>query len=838
MSIRIWGAAAAFGLALLAAAAALLAQTRAQTLARADEQLLRTLATAETEANRALMQIDLTLAALPSLLKAAQRPDGWDAEAANLALAELQERQLLFADIALLDESSGQPWATALRATRRTGLDMPPGFIERIRALPVPALTLSDAVVVRSSGERGLLVGRPLDLPGMAPLVAVVEVPAVLLLPATAAIVSSVQGLSVRLERADGQPLLIQPPDEAALEGKLRLPAPSASRAAASEVAVQKASDGDALRIASRATLYPDVRLVARRLQSDALAAWYETLRWVLAVEVLFLLLVGVVARTAQVQWVRLTQARQAADASAELLDRGLEAMGDAFLLCDANDRVVRWNARYVQLFPWQAEVVSPGVPFRRLLEAGAARRFGALHAEALAWVEERLRARDSMTTERTQQQDVHSGFVVSLIERRMPDGGIVSVYRDMTANERELIRARQEAESANAAKSQFLANMSHEIRTPLNAVLGLNQMLLLGRLDREQRRLASLVQSSGRLLLSLINDILDLSRIEAGHFETHEETFEPLAVVDEVCAMLRERAVEQRLGLELDDRTPPGTRLRGDAMRLRQVLLNLIGNAIKFTEQGRVTVRLRLIDDDAGTTSVRLVLEVIDTGIGIPPDQLPRLFERFSQLDSSATRRHSGSGLGLAITREVVERLGGRIGVLSQAGQGSTFEVELPFHRVESNEPDEPAASRLEAPIPVVQPLRVLVAEDNPVNQVLIQALLSHLGHEATLVGNGLEAVQALQTAEEGRFDIVLMDMQMPEVDGLEATRRIRALAGPRACIPVLAMTANAREEDRLACQAAGMDGFVSKPIEFGLLDRTLRQTATRGSGSGVQAE
>jgi two-component system, sensor histidine kinase len=250
------------------------------------------------------------------------------------------------------------------------------------------------------------------------------------------------------------------------------------------------------------------------------------------------------------------------------------------------------------------------------------------------------------------------------------------------------------------------------------------------------------------------------------------------------------------------------------------------------------VTVRLRLIDDDAGTTAVRLVLEVIDTGIGIPPDQVPRLFERFSQLDSSATRRHSGSGLGLAITREVVERLGGRIGVLSQAGQGSIFEVELPFHRVESNERDEPAPSLMGDPVPAPQALRVLVAEDNPVNQVLIEALLSHLGHEATLVGNGWEAVQALQTAEEGRFDIVLMDMQMPEVDGLEATRRIRALAGPQARIPVLAMTANAREEDRLACEAAGMDGFLSKPIEFGLLDRTLRQTGNRSSGSGVQAE
>lgn len=444
VSVRIWVAAATFGLALLAAAAALLAQTRAHALARADEQLLRTLATAETEANRALMQVDLNVAALPSLLKSVQRPGGLDAEAAHRVLAELQERQLLFADVALVDES-GKTLVTALRATRRSGPEVPSDFLARIRSMPVPALTLSDAVVVKSSGERGLLVGRPLDLPGMASMVAVAEVPAVLLLPATAAIVGGIPGLSVRMERDDGQPLLIQPPDEDALEGKVRLPGTDKTLANADNVNVYPGLDGSALRVAARNTLYPGVRLVARRSQADALASWEETLRWVVAIEGLFLLLLGAAARTAQVQWARLAQARQAADASAELLDRGLEAMGDAFLLCDAQDRVVRWNASYVQLFPWLADGIAPGLPSRRLLEAAAARRFGSLHAEAQDWVDDRLRSRAAMTTERTQQQDVHNGFVVSLIERRMPDGGIVSVYHDMTANERELIRAREE---------------------------------------------------------------------------------------------------------------------------------------------------------------------------------------------------------------------------------------------------------------------------------------------------------------------------------------------------------------------------------------------------------
>ncbi len=823
VSLRIGLVAAAFGAALMVAATAVLLQTREQALARADEQLLRTLSTAETEFNRAILQVDLTLAALPRVLEPARLPGGLDAEVAHAILIELQERQLLFADLALLDET-GQTLTTALRATRRSGPELPPGLITRMRTQPVPALMLSDPIVVKSTGERGLLVGRPLDLPGAAPMVALAEVPSELLLPATAANVLSVRGLSVRLERLDGRPLVIQPPDEASLARAT--PAPrQPSGAAVGNVVVVEGPDGAAVRVASRSSLYPGLELVARRTQLEALAPWHEIARWVVGVAAAFLLLIALAARAAQLNWTRLARARQEAAAAADLLDRALDAMGDAFLLCDADDRVVRWNARYLELYPWQADVIGRGVPFRRLAETGAQERFGHLGPDAQAWLQERLQSRATMAVERAQQLAVHTGMVVSLIERRMPDGGIVSVYHDMTATERQLSRAKQEAEAANAAKSQFLANMSHEIRTPLNAVLGLNQLMLMGPLDAEQKRLASLVRTSGRLLLALINDILDLSRIEAGHFDTRSETFEPGLAAGEVCALLLERATEQKLQLGLDDRVPPGTRLRGDAMRLRQVLLNLVGNALKFTDRGSVTVRLALAGEAAGEagSTVNLRLEVIDTGIGIPADQLPRLFERFSQIDSSATRRHGGSGLGLAITREVVQRLGGRIEVHSTPGVGSRFMVELPLQR--AGPAAEPSAATEPCALPAVrEPLQVLVAEDNHVNQVLIEALLAHLGHRARIVGNGREALDALA---QGRYDIVLMDMQMPELDGLEATRRIRAMAGDAARVPIVAMTANARDDDRLACRAAGMDAFVSKPIDFDELDATLRALA-----------
>jgi signal transduction histidine kinase/ActR/RegA family two-component response regulator len=826
LATRIWLVAGAFGTAVVLAASAMLLETRSQALARSDEQLMRALATAETEFNRAMMTLDLTLASLPRVLAIAQLPSGIDAEAAHKALTELQERQLLFTDLALVDET-GETLTTALLATRRSGPDVPIGLVALIRSQPVPMLTLSDPVVGRSTGERGLLVGRALDLPGTAPMVALAEMPADLLLPATAANVGSVPGLTVALERSDGQPLIIQPPDESALARRHPQPPPAA---ASDKPLSVTGHDGSTGRVAARPTLYPGLQLVARRADVDALSAWRGLSLWVMGVAALFLSLIVVATRMAQLQWGRLAQARQEAAAAAEVLDRALEAMGDAFLLCGPDDRVVRWNARYLEMFPWQREVLAPGVPFRSLAELGALERFGGDAQAASAWTEERFRLRRSMVTGHAQQIDLHTGIVASLIERRMPDGGIVSVYHDMTANERQLNRARQEAEAANEAKSQFLANISHEIRTPLNAVLGLNDMLLLGRLDEEQRRLAALVRSSGRLLLALINDILDLARIEAGHFETRDEIFDPSAVAEEVCAMLSERALAQRLVLHVEDHTPHATCLLGDAVRLRQVLLNLVGNALKFTNQGRVTVRLMLTaGPDVGGPSL-LRLDVVDTGIGIAPEQVPRLFERFRQIDNSATRRHGGSGLGLAITREVVQRLGGQIRVSSTPGLGSTFSVEIPFRHVKAAEA-EAAATAPGALAEERQPLHLLVAEDNAVNQLLIEALLAHLGHRSRVVGNGREAVEE---AASGEFDVVLMDMQMPELDGLEATRRIRALDGEAARIPIVAMTANARDEDRQACLDAGMDAFLSKPIEFDELDRLLQAQASRRAAVG----
>ena len=415
------------------------------------------------------------------------------------------------------------------------------------------------------------------------------------------------------------------------------------------------------------------------------------------------------------------------------------------------------------------------------------------------------------------------SNRVVHTVERRTPDGGTVCVYRNVTRAEQELSLAKAAAEATNEAKSRFLATMSHEMRTPLNGVLGLIGLLLASPLDATQLRHAQLIRSSGQSLLAVLNDILDLSKIEAGRMALDILPFALGDTVQDVISLLAVRA--EALGLGLTLQLPPGLPpvLRGDASRLRQVLFNLIDNALKFTESGGVRVVLAHQAQTDG--QVALTIEVHDTGIGIgiAADALPRLFTRFSQADSSTARRYGGTGLGLAISREIIALMHGTISVQSTPGQGSCFTVELALERGQLPPALTagvvlPALSVLgvgpasKAPL---RPLRILAAEDNAVNQLLIKALLDQFGHFCDIVGNGLEAVHQVQAAH---CDLLLLDIQMPEMDGVAATRAIRAiraLAGPVGAIPILAMTANVMAEQQDQYLQAGMNGVVSKQID-----------------------
>ena len=384
-------------------------------------------------------------------------------------------------------------------------------------------------------------------------------------------------------------------------------------------------------------------------------------------------------------------------------------------------------------------------------------------------------------------------------------------------AREIALERALEEAEAADRAKSQFLAVMSHEIRSPLNGVLGMAQAMDLGELPPDQRRRLQVIREAGRVLLDLLNDMLDLSRINAGGLQLEDGVVEVGELARSAQNLFDGLAAEKDLSFELElDEAALGP-WRGDHTRVRQIVTNLIGNAVKFTDRGQVT--LRLAGQDTGFR-----LEVSDTGPGIPGDMLGRIFDPFDQLDPSNTRRHGGSGLGLAICRNLAELMGGTIEVSSVVGVGSTFSLSLPLQRAESPQGVPTSAEPLPAPaLATSRPLRILAAEDNPMNQLVLTTLLGAAGLVPVIVANGADAVEAV--AREP-WDVILMDVQMPVMDGLDATRAIRAVerAEGRPPTPIVALTANAMQHQLDEYRACGMSATVSKPLEIRALLATIQ--------------
>ncbi len=515
-----------------------------------------------------------------------------------------------------------------------------------------------------------------------------------------------------------------------------------------------------------------------------------------------------------------------------------------AFVLWDLEGRITGWNSRAESMFGWSREEALGRNIFELLVPPALRAAVGDVVRAILA---------GEVRTNIVNENLTRDGRLIlcqwSNALLRGEDGrpvGAMSLALDITRQERtrlELEGAREAAEAAeaaNRAKSEFLANMSHEIRTPMTAIMGFADVLLeQGNLEQappERTESLQIIKRNGEYLLGLINDILDLSKIEAGRMSLDRTRCSPGQLLAEVISLLRVRAEAKSLSLELEYLGPLPETIETDATRFRQILINVVGNAIKFTEVGGVRLLVRLVD--AGGRPM-LQADVVDTGVGIPPDAVGQLFELFSQVDASARRQFGGTGLGLAISRRLARMLGGDVELIdSRPGLGTRFRVCLPVGSLEGvpliEHPAEAVASKVPAGPAVaaveanrLAGLRILLAEDGADNQRLIAHVLRRAGAAVTVVENGSRAVDAAMTAqEEGTpFDVVLMDMQMPVIDGYEATRLLRVAGYTR---PVVALTAHAMPADRRKCIDAGCDDYTTKPIDRQrLIDAVLRQAA-----------
>jgi len=398
------------------------------------------------------------------------------------------------------------------------------------------------------------------------------------------------------------------------------------------------------------------------------------------------------------------------------------------------------------------------------------------------------------------------NGVILEIRSDPTPDGSLIQTYTDIT----ELARAKEAAEAAARAKSNFLAVMSHEIRTPLNGVLGAAQAMRNTPLDPVQEKYLQTIASCGEALQTLIDDILDLSRVESVGVHLQERPIDPREALRQAFLVTKAAGEAKGLRMALEGLEGMPALITADGARLRQAVINLLGNAVKFTAAGGVTLSAQVCEE-AGGSWLRIVVR--DTGVGVEPEALARLFEPFEQGGAEVQARFGGAGLGLSIVRAVVEAMGGRTQAQSAPGVGSAFGFEIPLKIPAAQEAlssiaPEPAPG----PPPAAPSRRVLVAEDVGINQMVIEALLVSLGHEAVIVGDGAQALARLAVEP---FDLVMLDMRMPVMDGLEAARRLRAGDGPAARLPVVALTANAFPQDREACRAAGMDDFISKPFD-----------------------
>lgn len=796
-------------------------------MSAASDTVQRIARAVEASLNRNFVSVDAMLAGLPPILAPLSAEGTLDMVVVNRVLRELNNQNFTFRDV-LLVRPDGNPVASGLAVSRRRPLpaSLTSSFFDS--GSRAGQVLIGGPFRNPATGEWALFLARRISLPQAGPLIAVAEVP-VPVISTLLAVSGEGAGLRIALERDDGTLMASLPHDETLIGHKL-LP-PSAERLAQPDggAVFNSVSRFDGAQVIStvRPTLYPTLSLAVSMQLESALAGWERERTRAYMISAGFAVLVMVIAATL------ILALRQREKVEAErsrwraTLENAIDSMTDGFVMWDANDRLVACNSRYKDFYRVSAPFIKPGAHFDDIMREGFKRgQYPQAGGDVDAFLEEmRLWHRGE---NRPMERLLPDGRWVLITERATPGGGTVGIRTDITEIKRtidDLAAARDAAAAAGEAKSQFLARMSHELRTPLNSILGFAQVLLNDpRITADQKEQLQTLHDAARHLLDLVNGLLDLSKIAAGRLEMRSAPTELRPLLERCITLMGPEIVRKEQRFHMDVRIGTPVAVMADPTRVRQLLLNLLSNAVKFTPE-RGEIWLRAIPLEEGKI---LRLEVQDSGPGVPPEQQHLLFQDFVQLAAPTASNEvgSGTGLGLAIASQLAALMGGRIGCNSPPEGGALFWVELPLPEVElprQNAAPAPIVLGME-PEPVVQapapavtsvqniPLRVLVVDDVAANRLVARAMLTSAGHHVTLVEDGSAALAAVQTET---FDLVLMDLQMPVMDGLEATRQIRKLSPPRNQVPIVAVTASVLPEQVEACRAAGMDAHLSKPID-----------------------
>lgn len=817
LKVLILGATAVVLLALGLVVARLLWRGELMSMTAAEGVVTRAADVAQSLLNRHLLQVEGQLSSLGELLdQDFLVPD--EPERTSRALREMTAHSFTYRNLMLAD-LEGAVWASAVESRRGGMLTVPPAQLQaRLRTLLRPdTASIFGPVPHPQTGELMLVMVRRIPAAANHPeLLAAAEIPTALITSALAPMVNPPE-LRIRLERSDGTVLAAGPGQEQ-LEGRT-LPAPTSlpERQGAVIRSPDRQGEGDVFGTA-RAIFYPGLVAVAVLPAEVALGEWMQIRQRVLAGgAVVAVLLLAFSAALLIALGARQRAALEREAAGRRLID-AVESLPDGFVLWDAEDRLVVCNSRYRALMGLGDEVLAPGTRFEELVRGWLVR--GLFRARIPAPLETQVAL--ALESHRTPggyfEREMADGRWLRIAQQRVAEGGTVVILSDITAARQTMAalgEARDAADRATGAKSRLLAHISHELRTPLSGLLRLADRLgSEPSLPAAQRRQAVLVGATARHLLALANEVLDLAAMEARSLTLSPAPTPAAAVFEDALAMVQPLAEAKEVRLSFMAEGLPAC-IEADATRLRQMVLNLLSNAVKFTPRGS-TVRL---DATVHSSPVVLRFEVADQGPGVPENERDRLFTDFTRLAPSETE---GTGLGLSITARLAALMGGRIGCTdARGGTGACFWVELPLVLAPENAAHEETA-------PDFSPerrMRLLAVDDVPANLSVLRALLATTGFELEAVTDGPAALEAVAVAaREGRpFDIVLMDVMMPGMDGIETLRRLRALPGRVGRMPVVAVTAGAFPEDVAACQAAGMAAHLSKPVERAQLLRVL---------------